>query len=541
MKSANASKSVVIYWITISFLTLVNLNTALIGFHPYHDGLMLSTIRLLKESLLNGGAYPFNQYGSFWTMPYLGISLMIPDSHLLFSMRLATIVLYFAVGALTYKIAKILYGSVVAKVALIILILSRPLGLEPIPWPSSVGMFLTVSITFLLITAMNVKPSLRRNFLLFLAGALTVMSILTRVQIGGLTLIFVCLFLIYARSRDLLPFLFGAVMFSIFYGYWLSTLGWLKDSLWDQFVFGWLVVSSGEVEQTIPRTSLVMLFSLLLFFAFFRSSRRLTNVLNSRYWIFLTILCSVSVYVIYDPSSFQNYLGKFWVAFLFFGIFLFGSNLKELLGKKQNQTLLVGLMALANASQIFPLFDPMHAWWGLTPLVVLVSKWLVDSFSSLICTKLRILSILCLSLVLTFPYLLSASSQASYSMNSDDLALVYSNDQQSKAYNEKREFFRANIPQNASVLNLCGDSDVFFDSQLVITASRYFVYWPTMNASMKIQEEVLNSKPEYVLFCDSWGSGIPKRFKVNFTESPYVLLASLGTEGSLKLYTSVRN
>ena len=62
-----------------------------------------------------------------------------------------------------------------------------------------------------------------------------------------------------------------------------------------------------------------------------------------------------------------------------------------------------------------------------------------------------------------------------------------------------------------------------------------------MNASMRIQEEVLNSKPEYVLFCDSWGSGIPKRLKVNFTESPYVLLASLGTEGSLKLYTSVRN
>ncbi len=541
MRFATASRWVTIYWSIIWLLTLVNLNTVLVGFHPHHDGLMLSTIRLLKASLLSDGSYPFNQYGSFWAMPYLVISLVTPDSLLLFSMRLATMILYLITGLLTYRIAKILYGPVVAKVALITLVLSRPLGLEPIPWPSSIGMFLTVAITYLLIITLNLKHSLRRNLLIALVGALTIMSILTRIQIGALTLSFICAYFIYTKRHDLLPFAFGFSTFSILYSLWLGSLGWLRDSLEDQFVFGWFVASSGDTDRTFPKTSLVILFSLVFFIAVLKKNQKLAKALNVGPWIFLIVVCAGSIYAFFDPSSFQVYLGKFWVAFLLFAIGLFVLNLKDILRKRQHQVLLVGLMSLANASQVFPLFDSMHAWWGLTPLVVLVSKWVVDFLAPLFGKRTRAFALFGLSLVLTFPYVLIAASQGGASMNTEDLGLIYSSSQQANDYAEKRDFFSNNIPQNTSVLNLCGDSDLFFDSKRVMSASRYFVYWPTMNASERIQEEILASKPEYVLFCDSVGSGIPEKLKVNFTTNPYKPLASLGAEGSLILYTLAEN
>ena len=126
-------------------------------------------------------------------------------------------------------------------------------------------------------------------------------------------------------------------------------------------------------------------------------------------------------------------------------------------------------------------------------------------------------------------------------MDTEDLGLISSNSQQAIDYAEKKDFFINNIPQNASILNLCGDSDVFFDSKRVDSASRYFVYWPTMNTSKRIQEEIFTSKPEYVLFCDSPGSGIPQKLKANFTTNPYKPFASLGTEGSLTLYGLAEN
>ena len=54
-------KITALYWGTITLLVIVNFATTFIGFHPHHDGLVFTTIRLLKANLLNGGEYPFNQ------------------------------------------------------------------------------------------------------------------------------------------------------------------------------------------------------------------------------------------------------------------------------------------------------------------------------------------------------------------------------------------------------------------------------------------------------------------------------------------------
>ena len=80
LKLTKTLRPTVLFWATIVLMTIINLRTVPVGFHPHHDGLILSTIQLLKSSLLNGGDYSFNQYGSFWAMPYLIISLVVPSA-----------------------------------------------------------------------------------------------------------------------------------------------------------------------------------------------------------------------------------------------------------------------------------------------------------------------------------------------------------------------------------------------------------------------------------------------------------------------------
>jgi hypothetical protein len=533
-------KITALYWGTITLLVIVNFTTIFIGFHSYHDGLIFTTIRLLKANLLNGGEYPFNQYGSFWAMPYLGISLNVNDGLLLFSMRVLTIFIYFLAGLLTFKIAKNLYGTGVAKVSLTILILSRPIGLEPIPWPSSIGMFLTVSITLLMVKALKLQNSFKRNSLLAITGAVVVMSTLTRVQIGGLTLLFICFYLVATRMKDLIPFFIGMTGFSILYGSWLASMGWLRDSLWDQFVFGWIVASSEDTDRSFPRISLMI----LIFLAILSAALQRVPVTGSyrRAYLSFSIIASIAIVfcMAVSPHSFQTYLGRFWVATFLFAIVLFLVNFKVLLKNQERIPLLVGLLGLSNASQIFPLFDPMHAWWGITPLVIPLSKWLVRSLFPILNAKLRIYSFISLSVLMILPYVLGISTQRVYPMSVNDLTLIYSGSTQTKAYETNREFFVREIPRGAHVLNFCVNSDLFFNSDLAMNASRYFVYWPTMNDAARIQEEILDSQPDFVLFCNLESTSIPQKLQEKFTNLPYKKIGSLNSETSLNLYTLSR-
>ena len=135
-------------------------------------------------------------------------------------------------------------------------------------------------------------------------------------------------------------------------------------------------------------------------------------------WITAVFCTAVS------PHSFQTYLGKFWVAVFLFAIFLFAVNFKALFQNQERVPLLVGLLGLSNASQIFPLFDPMHAWWSLTPLVIPLSKWIVQSLLPILSANLRTYSFISLSILMILPYFLGLSSQRVYPMNRNDLGLT---------------------------------------------------------------------------------------------------------------------
>jgi hypothetical protein len=497
---------------------------------------MLSTIRLLKVSFLAHGDYPFNQYGSFWAMPYLGISLLVSDSLLLLAMRVFTLLLYFLTALLTFKIADTFFGNAVGRVSLVIFILARPIGLEPIPWPSSIGVFLTTLIVFTSINIMKMDLTLQRSLLIFVTGCLVVMSILTRAQIGTLTLFAICGYLLLTRSKDFFPFFAGGLAFAFLYGSWLHSMNWLGDSVSDQFVFGWIVATSKETDRTLPRTSIVFLIALL---AVSLLGQKWGKGLVSRtvsLWLYLIIFIGLFILAVTAPDSVQTLTGKFWVAVLLFSIILFCLKSVSLFRNREYAILLLGFTGMASASQIYPLFDPMHTWWGITPLSIYLAYWLVNEAKSFISTACRLKALVLIAVISLVPYLYLSLTQVHFSMNSNDMAFIYSSKAQAESYNAQREFFLSYIPKESSVLNLCGDSEIFFNSYNSHTVSRYFVFWPTMIGVKKIEDEISRTQPEYVVVCGLSGANSTGDWQSTFVKPPYRQLGVMGAPYSVKIY-----
>jgi hypothetical protein len=525
-----------LYWSLVAILTLVNSTVVSLGFHEHHDGLMLSTIRLAKNSLLSGGEYPFNQYGSFWIAPYLGISLVTPDAMLLASMRLVTFFLYVLTGLYTYKIASQIFNVRVAKISVLFFILAHPIGLEPIPWPSSVSMYLTVLLVWLVIRENSSVNRDTTRFYLAAAGAVSVMNLLTRVQIGFLSILVILIYLVVARKMHSLYFIYGATGFSLLYGLLLAKLGWLTASLSDQFFFGWNVATNSATDRTIPKTSLVLLVVLLLFVSLFLKLRKrslapkMLIVLGTYVFVLSLVLSKFAL------SSFPTVAGKIWVSVLLFTCLLgFLQLIKALQGGRYAECLLIGL-GFAAASQIYPLFDVMHAWWGLVPIVILLANQLdkVITRHGLYLVMSPAVAVLSVLLIASH---LSGISKTNAEVDSRDLRFIRLDHLSSLNYKQESEFFERNIKNGSSVLNLCQDGRIFFRPNFVQSESRYFVYWPIMQTIDSMRDSLLRSKPDYVVKCTHTNSDELTGIEKEFTSAPYSLVDQFNdTDKTVKIY-----
>jgi hypothetical protein len=511
-----------LYWSLVAILTFFNSTIVFYGFHEHHDGLMLSTIRLAKSSLLSGGEYPFNQYGSFWIAPYLGISLITPDSSLLASMRLITFILYCLTGVYTYKIAAKIFNARTAKISILIFLLAHPVGLEPIPWPSSVSLFLTVYLTWLIIAHASTSNLNHSVIFLIAAGAVCVMNVLTRVQIGFLSLVVVVSYLALTNLRNIVHFIYGVIGFSILYSLLLMKLGWFSDSLRDEFLFGWSVATNPLTDRTLPKTSLAFLaLLLLLMLVYFLVRSRLIApkifiIFSAYFAVFALVLARILL------EGFPTIVGKLWVAVLIFACLLSGLVLIKAVQKKNyEECLLVGL-SFAAASQIYPLFDIMHAWWGLTPVVIILASQLDFMIARYELVWRLAPTLVVASLVFSAGHASGIASPSS-EVDQKDLRFIRLDPSSSASYKEVTRFFVEYIPAGSSVLNLCQDARIFFRPNFVQSASRYFVYWPTMGMVEDIRNSLLKSKPEYVVWCSDPNSLEVDSIIKKFTSAPYLL------------------
>ena len=83
------------YWrFWIGALTLMWLPLPLLGFNSHHDGYIFTATRLTRDSIIHGGKWPFNQFGSFWVFPHALLGLIVPDQFLFIATRYLTLAAY---------------------------------------------------------------------------------------------------------------------------------------------------------------------------------------------------------------------------------------------------------------------------------------------------------------------------------------------------------------------------------------------------------------------------------------------------------------
>jgi hypothetical protein len=522
------------YWrIWISALVFLWFPLPLIGFNSHHDGYVFTAARLTRDAMLQGGDWPFNQFGSFWVFPQALLGFFIPDKYLFVGTRYLTLAIYFFTGYLLWKLAKGIKDKEFANLSLFLFFASQPfVGVHASgfnSWPSAVAMPIVLLIGILVIGTGSRKVSLRRTRIdMFAAGALVVALILTRVQVGLLTLV-ACIFFIaiIKKLEGLLFYLSGIFSFTFFYFLYLASNGWALDSLKDEFVFGSVYVRAGAsiFQLPIPIYTLIGTALLLLLFIFHnRFQICLKYVLQShprRILLSITVLAGLlTVYLVLDSRN----LGlvaiisvsarRFWMSLLFACLlfFLFKQVRLNLRAKRmgtlqefslQRDNFLL-LLSIAAQSQVWPLFDQMHSWWGSVPGILFVSKVLISTTREFPVQYVKgrtfpmaIATIFTVLIVQWVPQVGEIGSRQIPKTIGQIPFLPSANSLDT----ELQTFFDRNLTNGERILNLCQNADVFYKQDFLVSSSRLFVYWPQMTLVPNFIDEMKNSPFDAVITC----------------------------------------
>jgi hypothetical protein len=517
--------------IFLAALTLLWLPLPFFGFDSHHDGLILSTIRLNLDALHSGGAYPFNQYGPFWTIPFVLIGQFVPGHLLFIVLRIVTVLCYFLTARLLWKIG-LMYGGVkVAYWAVAFFMLSQPFvsnyGSALTPWPSAVAMPMATAITFLALKLMtNQEQSLwRTRFDLIFMGSLLPLLILTRVQVGAAILFVSVLSLFLMRaSKRFLFFLLGLTISSAGMAIYLSSHGWLISALSDEFVFGSLYVRGDTSTYPNPIfTALGTLFFLLLFFAvpWIRSLVNTSSYQNLKYYalgLTLVLLFGSGLFLAHRQLAILPITviisRRFWISIVLAALifFLFSKVTTVLEERKKGVSeprsrllLLLVMFALASQSQGFPQFDQMHFWWGAPISFLILTLVVQDRFGELHVWSRKItvvISALFVVVTVLFPWVSQITGDYKRMPNAV-ISFIWDDPLRARSAAELQNFFSDSFRKDERVLNLCRNSDVFFKEGFVKPAARAFVLWPSVLQVKDLRASILESHPDAILICAS--------------------------------------
>ena len=396
------------YWrFWIGALTLMWLPLPLLGFNSHHDGYIFTATRLTRDSIIHGGKWPFNQFGSFWVFPHALLGLIVPDQFLFIATRYLTLALYIFTGFLIWKLAKKMKGPSFANLSLFLFFASQPfIGTHASgfnSWPSAIAMPILLILGILIFDQEGSDLSDRKEQIgLSLTGALVATLILTRAQVGILALITTIFFiLVIKRFKGLLFFAFGVIGFGVLYFTFLWRNGWLSDSLKDEFIFGSIYARAGGSIFHLP----VPLFTsfgtivILLFLVFFRKLLPIMRTIfrtsiGKLVAIILIFTSFLSIYLILKSRN-LGFISvtsvttrRFWMSLFFASLLLFTyKQIRLSVSALRNGTFheldlqrnnFLALLSISAQSQVWPLFDQMHSWWGSVPGVIVVALTLVS-------------------------------------------------------------------------------------------------------------------------------------------------------------------
>jgi hypothetical protein len=503
------------------------------NFDSHHDGLILSTVSLTKTSIINGSDYPFNQYGPIWAIPFLILSFVLDSEVLFIGMRIMTVGFYFLSAFLLWKTSRIFVGYKLSILTLFLFFASQPFtsdfGSDLVPWPSAIVMPLAIATVFLMLKLFDEEVSPQKKWIFAFGMGLLIPAIIgSRLQVGGL-LLGVAIYAIelskFSRLKRLY-FLLGLLTSSGLFVLALLRLGWLRSALFDQIIYGSTYLTADKSTFPKPVITFIGIIIFALIFILAPLVFKLKANFKNKRIIFSILLASISSIIIgvylWQPRSVEPIevlvilTRRLWITFslgaLVYAALKISIFQRKKLGSEpilpvSNQFKLLALSAICLESQVYPLFDQMHFWWGspLTFLIVVIVT--VDRFKfHLIQPKTLelikvpiIISILITVFVPWFAQVGAPKIELPRSVS----AKIYTSDDVAAYHHGLQQFFDMNISRGERVLNLCEDTDIYFEQSKYVSASRFFVYWgEPMSHSQEIYNSFLNSNPDAIVTCD---------------------------------------
>ena len=516
----------------ITTLLAIWLPLPFINFDEHHDGLILSTIRLTKSALIQGGEYPFNQYGPFWIIPFVLLSLIVPNEFLFLGVRFLTVFFYIISAFLLWKISRLLLNQKLSKIVVILFLGSQPFttdyGSSLVPWPSAIVMPIALAITyFSLLQVVELKSKHQISMFPVYVGFLLPSIILTRLQVGIVLVVAAVISMYFSEVKfKYIKLLTGFVVSTSLMVIYLIQFGWLKDAFYDQIIFGSTYLSSDK--STFPKPIFTFIGIMIFFMILLSGQTVIDKILINRPKVMLLVIAfaifissTLVFYLIYSRNisplaALVVMTRRFWITSslsvnLFLSTKIIRSEIKNWQGYNSlaripNSIKLLLLFTLSLQIQVYPLFDQMHFWWG-SPLTFLVMVIVIkDNFrttSAKVKDKLSLtaLGIFLLMFAVLVPWTAQLTSQKEKLPNEIGQH-IYSSSQNAQYQKSLQNFFHQNIPKGSTVLNICDNTNIFFESDQYVTANRIFVFWgEQMSHAPGMYRSFLDSNPEFILTC----------------------------------------
>lgn len=464
---------------------------------------MLATLNLTSDAIRNGDSLPFNQYGPFWTLPYLSMNLLPVHGYTFLAQRFVSIFLIFLSAIMIRRISLIFYSRNTSLAVACIFLLTYPYGQPSIIWPSIPAQLALLILTFSILRTIESQRTLFISF----ASITTLFLFGSRIQIGLVSfLCTIAVFSIHRKSMLLVRYLLFTMLFSALAFAGLRSRGSIKDIFFDSFVFPFTYLDPNQQNWTLPRTSLLIV--IVLFALFFVLNK--LNESDVAYRILLSILYTVSIgFLFIQFSNETTYLKSY--ARLYVGLFLSAVAIvliylsKDLLHKrnKVSPKTVLYMYSLVGSVQVFPLFDAFHAWYASAPLIIAVPM-ILKKMTFRLSMPWNSVFVLSFSVLLAFFSLFGTQAARSLSGDSKPFPLkevqgIFLTGQQESDFAKEFAFFKANIPKSAKILNYCPNGDPFFPQSYWQPASRYFIFWSPFSDSSLFQKDIL--KADFITSC----------------------------------------
>lgn len=513
------SRSLIYMYVLVSIVLLVI--PVFVNFDSHHDGLILTTSLELRRAIEAEGNWPFNQYGQLWAFPFALISFLVSDQYLLIAIRLCTLAYYLATALLIQRVSSRYLSGNISRAPSLIFLLAQPfaLGLNStfLPWPSA---FCALLIIVVLERLTSQFPTQRNSdYAHVTAGFIVFIIIGTRLQVGVLLFLLIPILLIFHRKvREVRAFLIGFVACLIIVGSLLYSQGWLGDSLYDSVIFSSQYVSGDISTYPFPRVTFLLSAFFLIVIAVtvpLIKEHGVSKVIStmSKLFIVLGLLSSMLIASFFSDLDFITWLTllvrRIWISVsISILVYLLILLLAPLLKRKAvngecnySRNLLV-LISCCSFTQIAPLFDQMHFWWGFSPLVILIVVFGNEHFlhDNLVRRKFAPIFVLVGAILLLMNFL-GVVKQVHASTTSIDSSIARGILTADSTDNDISNFLNTHVSRGSSVLNLCPDSNVFFSVKSTFSSIRKFVLWsPTFDFN-EYRKDFFESRYDYIVAC----------------------------------------